>query len=190
MGKVRCYMISIWAFFDPLYFAFTRLTYLGERQTSILRIKLVRYKGKDVLLSDGTKIRKNDVMIKIHLHNVLLLKELKEIKGQIKRARFIYRQMQQAMPGLSEFIYNHEKNHQIKGIVGITMLYKGADRLGFDILPTSNRFYRWFKYIALYPIYYIAAQQESPLFLKSPNPKYLLMSKNTLTSKYKTLEEV
>ncbi len=79
---MRSCLLSIWYLLDPLYFFFTRLTLIDKRQSNVFRVRLTRYKGKDVILSDGTRIKKNDVLVKIHLHNVKLLKELRLLKAR------------------------------------------------------------------------------------------------------------
>ena len=81
---MRSCLLSIWYLLDPLYFFFTRLTLIDKRQSNVFRVRLTRYKGKEVILSDGTRI-KNDVLVKIHLHNVKLLKELQPIESAVRR---------------------------------------------------------------------------------------------------------
>jgi hypothetical protein len=103
---MRNYLLSFWNIHDP--------------------VRLTKYKGKDVLLSDGTLIKKNDKLVKIHLHNVRLLSELKSVPCSVKKGRVIFRKIHMSMPLLSEYIHNHKQRNEIKGAIGITMLYKGA----------------------------------------------------------------
>ena len=105
---MKGYLISIWGLLDPLYYFCTRLTYLPceETEGNIFRVKLTKYKGRNVVLSDGTQINKNDTLVKIHLHNVKLLKELKDIKSEIKKAKMIYRYVQKSLPGIEIYIRN------------------------------------------------------------------------------------
>lgn len=67
--------LNLWGWIDPIYFRFTRLDYvenhLGKR--TIMRVRLTKYKGREITLSDGTVIHKNDLLLKIHLHNIKLL---------------------------------------------------------------------------------------------------------------------
>ena len=43
-----------------------------------------------MLLSDGTQINTNDTLVKIHLHNVRLLKEIKNMNSKLKKAKVIF----------------------------------------------------------------------------------------------------
>ncbi len=180
--------MGAWNLFDPIYYNFTRLTYIDTEtpEENILRVRLTRYKGRDVILSDGTQVNKNDILVKIHLHNVRLLTEIQYLKNDIKRGRFICQSIRKSLPSLVSYIQNHHKAEEIKGIIGITMLNKGANRLGFEVVPISNPFYKWFKWASFLPINILSAASPSFKYIsKQSGPNYLFMSKTRLTSMYK-----
>jgi hypothetical protein len=54
---MRGFLIAIWSLIDPLYYFCSHLTYLPSEGTegNIFRIKLTKYKGRDISLSDGTQ---------------------------------------------------------------------------------------------------------------------------------------
>ena len=62
------------------------------------------------------------------------------------------------MPHLADYINQHKRKDEIKGVVGITMLHKGAARLGFDVIKPSSGCYRLFKKVHI-PILYFTAKQ-------------------------------
>src|SRR3954468_19449664 len=113
-------IISMWTVLDPLYYTLTRLTYVSDELISenIFRVRLTRYKGKDLTLSDGVQITKNDLMVKIHLHNVRLLKELYLIESEVKKGKRIYKLVEDSLPGVQTYINNHKRSKEIKGIIG------------------------------------------------------------------------
>jgi hypothetical protein len=183
---MRDYLISIWDFFDPFYFSCTRLTYLEPKEDNIFRVRLTKYKGKDMVLSDGTRINKNDILVKIHLHNVRLLKELNNIKSEIRKAKMIYRYVKKSLPGIDQFIQGHIDSNKIKGIIGITSLSKGSERLGFDVIDISHPIYEWFKRFAFLPIEILSGENSSVLYiLRKHKPRYLMMSANKLSIIYR-----
>ncbi|WNS74924.1 hypothetical protein RRV45_18895 [Bacillus sp. DTU_2020_1000418_1_SI_GHA_SEK_038] len=184
---MRGYVLSIWSIIDPIYYFFTRLTYLPceGAQGSIFRIRLTKYKGRNIILSDGTQINKNDILVKIHLHNAKLLKELKDIRSELKKAKIIYRHVQKSLPELEHYIRNNSHSSKIKGIIGITMLNKGCDRLGFEIVAINNPIYKWFKWFAFLPIEILSSQNHSWTGLRNRKPNYLFMSSNKLSRMYK-----
>ncbi|EMA6344225.1 hypothetical protein ACO11K_000674 [Bacillus cytotoxicus] len=186
---MKSYVLTIWNLIDPIYYKCTRLTYIHKRtcDDNILRVRLTRYKGKNITLSDGTRINKNDTLIKIHLHNVRLLNEMKSFENNIKKGKFIYQYVKKSLPDLALYIQNHPKADKIKGVIGITMLNRGADRLGFEFVSISNPFYKWFKWIAFIPICLLSGNNSIIKMVKnniSSSPQYLFMSKESLLERY------
>ena len=184
---MRGYLLSIWSILDPIYYTFTRLTYLPshDEHQNIFRVRLTRYKGKLLTLSDGTRINKNDMLVKIHLHNVKLLKELKDIKSEIKRGKIIYDYVLKSLPGIHLYIKDHKASSEIKGIIGITLLNKGCSRLGFETHQLSHPLYKWMKWISFIPIEILSSSRLSfkNMFKHEP-PSYLVMSKEKLAKMY------
>lgn len=182
--KARSYVLSIWDIIDPIYYSFTRLTYVNtDRKRNIFRVRLMRYRGADVTLADGTCLQRGDFLLKIHLHNVVLLKEISPMLNNIKKGRYIYRLVENSLPGIASYIQNHPKSEQIKGIIGITILNKGCHSLGFETYSISSLCYRVFKWFTIMPIYLLSVSQPIKTF-KKQSPKYLLMSKETLLARY------
>lgn len=183
---IRFSIISIWTFIDPLYHLFRRLKYIGSIQNkkAIFRVKLTKYKGKAFLLADGTEIKKNDCLLKIHLHNVRILKEVMSISHPLQRTRMVYKMVEQSMPLLAKFIENHQNTDEIKGIIGITMLNKGVKKLGFELMYPENRLYIKFKRWTQMPIFLISHTSLSLKKVKNQRPTYLVMSKQQLFAKY------
>ena len=181
----QCF-IQIWSVFDKLYLICTRLECLEliSRQCSYLLVRLTRYKGREIVLSDGTLIKKNDLLVKIHLHNVRILKEMKCIDKEISKSLFLYKKVQESLPDLAIFIIHHKNNDQIKGIIGITMIDKGFTRLGFESVSFSSFSYFWLKRIALYPIHFLSSTKHSSKKKQIPIPRYLFMSKDIICNKY------
>lgn len=181
LAKMKLCVITIWTILDPIYYGLTRLTYVEDKE--ILRVKVTKYKGRSCVLADGTEIKKNDLLIKIHLHNVILLRELIGLQGETSKARMIYKQVKQALPGVAEYLQNHPKRDEIKGLIGITALNKGSKRLGFETVAISNKVYLWFKLIVFLPMYGMAVSTMSAQSIRR-HPMYLFMSKNTLFKMY------
>ncbi|MEK5520715.1 YkoP family protein [Heyndrickxia sp. FSL W8-0423] len=183
---IRFSIISLWMFIDPFYHLIRRLKYIGfiQNKKAIFRVKLTKYKGKTFLLADGTEIKKNDCLLKIHLHNVRVLKEVMSISHPVQRTRVIYKMVEQSMPLLAKFIESHQRKEEIKGIIGITMLNKGVKKLGFELMYPENRYYIHFKRLTQTPIFLISHSTLSMKKIKNQRPTYLVMSKEKLFEKY------
>lgn len=186
--NVRAYALSIWELLDPIYFCLTRLHYLEEKRKCILRVRMASYKGNELTLADGTIIKKDDKLLKIHLHNIRLLKEMKDIKNDTRRALYVYNRVKESLPFLATYLKNQKDADSIKGIIGITMLNKGAKRLGFEIHPIKSKLFRNFKRSSALTIHFLSSKTSIKETLKQHNPAYLVMSKDVLLQKYNELK--
>lgn len=182
---VKRRILKLWSIIDPIYFSCTRLQCLEQitGHSNIFRVRLTRYKGREVQLSDGTLIRKNDTLVKIHLHNVRILREMQSF-DEFKKSVFLYKKVQESLPDLAFYISHHKNRNQIKGIIGISFIDKGYKRFGFESFPCSSLSYIWFKRLALYPIHFLSRTSRTSKKKRFPIPQYLFMSKNTLCKKY------
>ncbi|MFC4557504.1 hypothetical protein ACFO3D_04695 [Virgibacillus kekensis] len=179
---MKNYLLGAWNAIDPIYYGISRLHYVPDQEdnNTLFRVRLTRYKGYSVVLSDGTVISKDDLLIKLHLHNVRMISELAAVESDIKKAVLIYHRVRDGLPGLAKFLASHDRGNEIKGVIGITTLCRGAERLGFEKVTIRSRPYSLYKKMTLLPIKHIA---NTKLDL---DPAYLFMSKQQLLSKYPT----
>lgn len=114
---MRNCFLSIWGIIDPIYYFFSRLTVIDKEKQSVFRVRLTRYKGAQIILSDGTKIKKNDVLVKIHLHNIKLMRELRTIESAVRKGMIIYQKVYISMPLLVDYISKHKKGMTSKELL-------------------------------------------------------------------------
>lgn len=175
--------LTLWEVIDPIYYQLTRLQYVtnDKGQRKMMRVRFTKYKGKELILSDGTVIHKNDLLIKIHLHNVKLLKKLRTYDNDIRRALYTFKIVQDSLPYIADYLQAQRNCNQIKGLIGITTISKGSEKLGFEVFTLKSRCYKWFKQLALLPIYYLSVKEKNR---EMPEPVYLVMTKECLIKKY------
>lgn len=183
---IRVTVLWIWKLFDPIFYFFSRLHYIGDKNNhpSVFRVRLTKYKGRNLILTDGTIICKNDLLLKIHLHNVRLLSELVKIKNDLKRARVMYKYVLTSMPVLANYLQNHPNEEKIKGIIGITTLNRGVNTLGFECFTPGSKWYRFIKKLGQLPIFFLSAS--SMKNLQKHRLTYLFISKEKLYAEYGT----
>ena len=100
-------LIQVWSILDSFYLFCTRLKCLEQisGNTNVFRVRLTRYKGREVVLSDGTIVKKNDLLIKIHLHNVSLLKEMRACSMKISKKHYSFIKKYKNLYLILRFIY-------------------------------------------------------------------------------------
>lgn len=165
---------------------FTRLHYIKTKSDipCVFRVRVTKYRGENVILSDGTPIQKNDLLLKIHLHNSKILKESLIIRNPLYKGRMVYKMVLQSMPMLAEYIEKHPKRSHIKGIIGVTTINKGVRSLGFDLVFPRSKFYQILKRIMQFPIYFLSSSSFSLNHMKKNKPVYLIMSAEKLMCQY------
>ncbi|MEL3957587.1 hypothetical protein NST17_10325 [Caldifermentibacillus hisashii] len=179
---MRKVILFCWRLLDPLYYQFTRLTYIDYRR-NIFRVRLTRYLGHPVVLADGTHIQKNDLLLKIHFHNVRLLSELSQIQNEFQKGKVFFHLVKDSLPGIADFLTKHPKQHQIKGLIGITSLNFRSNRLGFEIYPIKNKIYKLIKMSAFLPINILSSVPDSRN-KPSHEPVYFFMSRDVLFKRH------
>jgi len=178
-------IVKIWSFMDSFYFHCSRLQYVNQKEQNIFRVRLLTYRGNDLSLSNGTCIHHNDVLLKIHLHNCLLMSEMMNIKNDTRRALYVYNRVEASMPGLANFIFQHPKENIIKGVIGITLLSRGVNRLGFEVKDIQNPYYERLKQLYMKPMFVLCHHEKGKLRKRKKLVlKFLVMSKDQLLSRY------
>src|SRR5690554_2135687 len=120
--KLRQIWLYGWSVMDPIYYCFTRLHHVKKKcgKRTVFRVRVTRYKGRDITLADGTAISKNDLLLKVHLHNVQLLNEVMQYKNDLRKGKVIYSKVKDALPAVADYIHYGKYPEEIKGLIGIT----------------------------------------------------------------------
>lgn len=177
--------IHMWSLVDKLYFCLSHLEYVNQSERNIFRVKPLLYRGNALSMSDGTEFRHNDLLLKIHLHNCLLLQEMMTIGNDVKRALYVYNRVENSLPGLAQCIARHPQENKIKGVIGITLLTRGVKKLGFEVREISNPYYLQIKQAYLKPMFILCHPNRKNMAKeKDLVPKFLIMSKEKLLENY------
>ncbi|MDG5788430.1 hypothetical protein QA612_13150 [Evansella sp. AB-P1] len=177
---MRNHLLNTWDILDPYYHKIRKFASIEtDDKISVFRVHLIKYKGPTQILSDGNIILKGDLLIKIHLHNIKIIKLLQTITSSKQKTLLLYQMVKKALPKLAKYVNEHELRNKIKGICGVTMLNKLVGRLGFEIKPIPSLSYRILKYFSQLPIHYISTGLVAKRYEKR-RVSYLFMSKNEL----------
>lgn len=180
------HIIHTWSLLDKCYYHCSRLQCVNQEEQNVFRVRLLTYRGQNLSLSDGTIIQSQDLLLKIHLHNCMLIKEMQGMDHDVKRALYVHNRVERSLPGLAQFVLNHPERDRIKGILGITLLSRGVKRLGFDSLDIPNPIYKRIKALYLIPMFCVCHHNLKLNSFKKENltPKYLAMSKEILLDRF------
>lgn len=188
---VKVIFLQIWGAWDWIYYRFNRMQYVSKKH-NIFRIVRKTYKGPPLQTKTGEWITAGDDIIKIHLHNYALAKEVLNRRSDLALALYLKNYIQRSLIGLNTHISELPERNNIKAIMGTSMLNRGAERFGFSVHEVNNSLYFWFKgylykfiYLVVHPFGYHYLQKHGGR-LKS---KHLVMSINELIELYSGQEK-
>ncbi|MGZ4134000.1 MAG: YkoP family protein [Tumebacillaceae bacterium] len=140
--------LALWQCGDHIYRKLRRFDYQDLEGRNVFRIRLRTYEGPDVQLPDGSEVKQGDDVGFLHLYNIRLQRLVKDIKSENRRVLVVAREVQRSLPELAEFIRTHPRGQRVKALIGVTLLNRGVEPLGFTVskLPDTAwfRFKNWY----------------------------------------------
>jgi hypothetical protein len=141
--------LTAWKCWDSVYYQLTRLQYVDKESGNIFRIVVLTYEGQPILTSDGVLIEKGDTIARLHIHNCHLAHMLMGVSNENRMVLIVLREIRKSLPRLAQVLMHHPRFPEIKGLIGTTMLHRGAKPLGFDVAEMEKGFYQRFKTVFL-----------------------------------------
>lgn len=138
-------LLTVWQLWDIIYYRCTRLVYVDKRNDNIFRVVIKRYWGAPLKVEEQDVISTGDYYVKLHIHNCQLARRLRGTKSDMRLGLVALNEIRKSLPALARYITEHPDTDKIEGIVGTTILYRGARRLGFHVQDIESPLYRGFK---------------------------------------------
>ncbi len=140
-------ILSLWGVWDYIYQRCSRLQYV-EKGRNIFRIVVLRYRGEPLTTTDDRHIRPGDLILKLHLHNYHFAKLCRGMRDETRIVLLLRKHILESLPQLAVFLASLPQVDEIKGVVGTTMIHKGAEPLGFSVSDVPMtwffRYKRWY----------------------------------------------
>lgn len=177
-------LLTAWQWWDQIYFHLTRLEYV-DKENNIFRVAFLPYHGETLYTNDGIMIQKGDIIAKLHIHNCRLAKELAGVQDDAALGIKMLQMIKRSLPGLAIFIKNHPMGDKIQACVGTTLLYRGADRLGFQVSALEEGLFLKYKSFYLKIMLQLCHPMGRERIMKN---EHLLTAKRVYISKKALLE--
>lgn len=133
VSKSKKLIVSLWLKYEKLFQKVMSLKSLDGPEGEMFHYRLITYKGKPLSLNNGAMLQKGDTVAELHLDNKKLSEFAFTSKNPLVVAVKTIREIERAMPILAKEILNEMKSKPVKALYGITMINRGADKLGFQI---------------------------------------------------------
>lgn len=131
-------LISLWLMWEKAFHAMFKLKQVGDSSDPTFYYRVVTYTGKDVDLTEGSRIVKGDLVAELHFDNKMLSDIAMTSKSPIATGIRMLREVEQALPQLAVQLEDDPDAKDIKAVYGVTMIHRGADRLGFEVLKLPD----------------------------------------------------
>lgn len=162
-----------------------------SKEDNIFRVVHKIYKGVPLQTKSGDWIETGDKILKIHIHNYRLAQLIQNKQSEVHLAILLRNIIKQSLYGLSEYIQSLPNEYKVKGIIGTTMLNRGAERLGFTTHEVSRPLYNSWKELQniwMYLLVHPQGLQYIKKYRKRLQPKHLVMTTEELLQRYSRLE--
>ena len=175
-----------WEKWEHLYAKIHGVRRIDEQ--NIFRLSLTKYRGPDLYDEKGTLLaRKGDCIGEIHFDNI----RFQAAGSNLQRAGIkALKLVRQSLPVLAEYLTTQPEFRDVKVYVGTTLLDKGAQGLGFNVLdyPYSNGYLIGILQKIIMRIYHPAGKKRKTESLDR-KPKMVWISKDKLLDMYQRSEK-
>jgi len=130
-------MIALWLTWERLFHWLFRTKPIGSPDPSF-HYRIIKYHGRTLPLSEDRELASGDPIVEIHFDNKLLLELAHKSSSPVATAIRLVREMEKRLPIMAKTITSDPAASQARAVYGVTMIHRGADRLGFTVHPLPN----------------------------------------------------
>ncbi|MVP01389.1 polysaccharide deacetylase family protein [Paenibacillus lutrae] len=141
-SRRRSGAVALWMRWERMFHRLYRVR-PADPHHRFLHYRLLTYRGQELPLGDGERIRPGDLVAELHLGNEWLCEACARSGSVMQLAVHMIRSMESTMPVLAGCLLGEDTPARIKGVYGISMIHRGTERFGFTVLPLKNGLWRW-----------------------------------------------
>ncbi|WP_168121680.1 polysaccharide deacetylase family protein [Paenibacillus sp. HB172176] len=127
-------VIALWLLWESLFHTLFRLKKVGDSEEPTLHYRIIPYHGQEITFEDGGSLKKGDSVAELHFDNRTLSSIAASSKTPLATGIKLIREVESALPELADQLEKDPDAQGIKALYGITMIHRGATRLGFEVL--------------------------------------------------------
>ncbi len=164
--------------------------HLNGRPT-LFCFRLRRYRGRPLILSDGTTIQPRDPIAELHLNNKVLKEITSTGKSPERIALLTLKELKRSLPALAQWVHSKPHGKNIRAVVGLTMLYRGTERLGFSVFEPPaviKGLAKWYQGWLL-TLYHTEGRLRLHRNKEKLSPKIVAMGREELVRRYLRVTE-
>lgn len=128
----------LWRCYDKAYRWLHGVEDLPSDERGVVRIGVRRYRGRRVVLSDGTAVSAGDLVGTIHFNNESVAAIHKRTANPIRAGILILRAFEDSLETLAGLVETYLPYREVKAFTTTTIFHQGVERLGFEIFPPRS----------------------------------------------------
>jgi peptidoglycan/xylan/chitin deacetylase (PgdA/CDA1 family) len=186
MGWAKKLLLFVWMQWEH---GFERMLKVEpvDAENPLLKLRVRKYQGSQVLtLSDGETIRRGDQVAELHFDNKRLFSIAVGSRSPVQLAIKMIRGVELLLPKVRRMLAE-PKYRDVKGLYGISMIHRGAVRLGFTVIGLPKGVFAVSAKVYLRLLLYVV-HPEGKERLQSRRellqPKIIAMSRKELMNRY------
>ncbi|GGG83958.1 polysaccharide deacetylase family protein [Paenibacillus radicis (ex Gao et al. 2016)] len=125
-------LISMWLQYERAFHFVFRLKQVGEKNPAF-HYRIKKYSGQSVVLGGNGTLEKGDKIVELHFDNRMLSSIAANSKSPVVTGIKMLREVEHALPMLADQLAEDPEAENVRAVYGVTMIHRGADRLGFHI---------------------------------------------------------
>jgi hypothetical protein len=142
------FSLGLWRIGDQIYRRVRRFEYQDLQGKNVFRIRVRHYAGPELALPEGVRIRGGDWVGFLHFYNLRLQELLQGVRSENRRVLLVMREVKNSLPELADFVRHHPHGERIKALIGVTLLNRGVEPLGFSVAEVPDT--AWFRFRSWY----------------------------------------
>ncbi|OPA80428.1 polysaccharide deacetylase family protein [Paenibacillus selenitireducens] len=95
--------------------------------------RVTTFHGESITMQDGNVLHKGDQVMEIHFDNQKLFDMGMNSRSTVHIAIQLIRGVEKALPYFAEEIVKNPQLSNVKALYGVSMIHRGADKLGFSV---------------------------------------------------------
>lgn len=131
-------LVAGWLLYERAFHAVFRLKQVGGGDAPAFHYRITSYSGEPVQFAEGGGVQKGDRIAELHFDNKMLSGLAAQSKSPVATGIKMLREVEQALPLLAKQLAEDPEACNIKAVYGVTMIHRGADRLGFQIFKLPD----------------------------------------------------
>jgi len=187
ISRPKKILVSIWMLWERAFLKVFQVKVIDPNDP-LIKVRVREYDGKHPIpLENGAQIVKGDPVAEIHLDNQTLYNLSMQAPNDVHLAIQIIHHMREMLPKINLLMQNDPHFKKAKAVYGISLINRGAERLGFSIIELPKGAFSFFTKRYLQLLLLVLHPEGTKRLKHKTNlliPKMIVISKDKLNRLY------